>query len=95
MAIKLLANTVTIGTATNVYQATAVRISNDGTARTIVVANTAAPDATGRHGNYAGGQVSIRLNSNASITIRKRPQDTVSTTSGAGVYADKVAEAGT
>lgn len=95
MAIKVLANTVTLGTASNVWNATAVRISNDGTARTIVVANTATPTDSGQHGNYPGGQVSIRLNANATITIRKRPQDTISTTSGGGVYADKVAEVST
>jgi len=95
MAIKVLANTVSLGTASNVWNATAVRISNDGTARTIVVANTATPDDSGQHGNYPGGQVSIRMNANATITIRKRPQDTISTSSGGGVYADKVAEVST
>ena len=92
MAIKVLANTVALGTASNVYLATAVRISNDNTARTLVVSNTADPTDSGQHGNYIGGQVSIRLNANATVTIRKRPQDTISTTSGSGVYADKVAE---
>lgn len=94
MAVKPLANTATLGSATTVYKATAVRISNDGSARTVVVANTATDTGTGQHGNYVGGQVSIRVQANEVITIRKRPLDTVSSTSGSGVYVTKVAESG-
>ena len=97
MAIKVLANTITLASANDVFDATSVRITNDDTARTIVIANTGDPDTNqlNWHGKYTGGQVSIRMNPNSTITVRKRPKDTVSTTSGAGVYADKVAEAGT
>jgi hypothetical protein len=94
MAIKVLANTVAFGTAANnVYNATAVRITNDGTARTIVIANTADPQENGQHGNYPGSQVSIRLNANEVVTVRKRPQDTI--TANSGVFGTKVAEIAT
>jgi len=94
MAIKVLANTVAFTTsANNVYNATAVRITNNGTARTIVIANTADPQENGQHGNYPGGQVSIRLNANEVVTIRKRPQDTI--TANSGVFGTKVAEIAT
>lgn len=95
MATKALANTVALSSATNVYLATAVHIANDGTARTIVIANTDVNNGDGQHGDYIGGQVSIRLPANGQVTLRKRPQDTVSTTSGGGVYATKVAESST
>lgn len=95
MGIKVLANTATLSSATTVYDATAVRIANDNTARTVVIANTADPDDSGRYGDYIGGQVSIRINANETVTVRKRAKDTLSTTSGAGVYATKVAEFGT
>ena len=91
MAIKVLANTVAFtASANNVYNATAVRITNNGSARTVVIANTAAPSENGQHGNYPGGQVSIRLNANEVVTVRKRPQDTI--TANSGVYGTKVAE---
>lgn len=94
MAIKILANTVAFTTSGNtVYDATAVRITNNGSARTIVIANTATPTDNGLHGNYVGGQVSIRLNANEVVTIRKRPRDTI--TASAGVFGTKVAEFGT
>jgi len=94
MAIKVLANTVAFTTsANNVYNATAVRITNNGTARTVVIANVADPDDTNQHGNYPGGQVSIRLNANEVVTIRKRPQDTI--TANSGVFGTKVAEVST
>jgi hypothetical protein len=90
MAIKVLANTVATGSATNVYLATAVHLANDSTARTITIANTAADDGSGRHGSYIGGQVSIYIPANGQLVIRKRPYDTV--TGAAGCYATKVAE---
>lgn len=90
MAIKALANTIATGSATNVYLATAVHLSNDGTARTVVIANTAPPNAAGEHGNYAGSQVSIRVPANGTLIVRKRPKDTI--TGAAGCFATKIAE---
>ena len=91
MAIKVLANTVAFtSSANNVYNATAVRITNNGSARTVTSANTAAHSESGQHGNYPGSQVSIRLNANEVVTVRKRPQDTI--TAAAGVFGTKVAE---
>lgn len=90
MAIKVLANTVNLSSASDVYKATAVRITNNGTARTVTIANTDVDTGDGQHGNYVGGQVSIRLNANEIVTVRKRPNDTV--TGASGVYATKVAE---
>ena len=90
MALKALANTVATNSATNVFLATAVHLSNDGTARTVVIANTAAPNAAGEHGDYAAGQVSIRLPVNGMVTIRRRPRDTI--TGAAGCFATKIAE---
>jgi hypothetical protein len=92
MIIKPLANTITLNVANNVYLATVVHIANDGTARTITIANTATDDGSGQHGNYAGGQVSIRVNANQSIVVRKRPYDTVA--GAATVYATKIADSG-
>jgi hypothetical protein len=91
MAIKVLANTVAFtASGNNVFDATAVRITNNGTARTIIIANTADPTDTGLHGNYPGSQVSIRLNANEVVTVRKRPKDEI--TAAAGVFGTKVAE---
>lgn len=90
MALKPLANTVATGTATNVYLATAVHISNDSTARTITIANTAVDTGNGRHGSYVGGQVSIRVPADGQLVVRKRPYDTI--TGAATCYATKVAE---
>ena len=92
--IKVLANTVNLSTATNVYKATAVRISNNGTARTIVIANTAEDTGSRQHGIYPGGQVSFRLNGDETIIVNKKPMDTVSTSTGTQVYAEKVAGGG-
>ncbi|MBC8549315.1 MAG: hypothetical protein H8D23_06655 [Candidatus Brocadiales bacterium] len=90
--MKPLANTVALGSATNVYKATAVYVANDGTARTLTVANTATDTGNGQNGNYAGGSVTIRIAANAGVVIRKRPNDTIL---GAGtVYGTKVAENG-
>jgi|13_taG_2_1085334.scaffolds.fasta_scaffold204147_2 hypothetical protein len=90
MALKALANTIATNSATNVFLATAVHLSNDGTARTIAIANTAAPTAEGANGDYIGGTVSIRIPANGQLVIRKRPNDTV--TGAAGCFATKVAE---
>ena len=90
--MKPLANTVATGSATNVYKATAVYIANDGTARTLTVANTAIDNGNGQNGNYAGGSVTIRIPANGSVVIRKRPNDTI--TCNAATYATKVAESG-
>jgi len=90
MAIKALANTVATGSATNVFLATAVHLSNDSTARTVIIANTGIDTGTGEHGSYAGGQVSIRIPANGTMVIRKRPNDTV--TCNAACFATKVAE---
>jgi hypothetical protein len=92
MIIKPLANTIALTSANNVYLATVVHIANDNTARTIIIANTATDDGTNKNGNYPGGQVSIRLNANQSIVIRKRPLDTV--TGANTVYATKIADSG-
>lgn len=59
----------------------------------MVIANVADPNDTNQHGNYPGGQVSIRLNANEVVTIRKRPQDTI--TANSGVFGTKVAEVST
>lgn len=88
MTVKPLSNTVATDSATNVYLATAVHLSNDSTARTIVVANTVGPELGG--GLYDGGQVSIRIPANGQLVIRKRPTDTV--TGAAACFATKVAE---
>lgn len=90
--MKVLANTIATGSATNVYLATAVHLANDGTARTVVIANTATDNGDGQHGNYIGSQVSIRLPSNGQVVIKKRPQDTV--TGAAGCFATKVSDTG-
>jgi len=90
MAIKVLANTVNLSSASNVFNATAVRITNNGTARSVVIANTATPTDNGLDGNYPGSQASITPNANEVVTVRKRPNDTI--TGASGVYATKVAE---
>ena len=90
MAIKALANTIATSSATNVYLATAVHLSNDSTARTVVIANTAPPNQAGEHGDYIGSQVSIRVPANGTLIVRKRPKDTV--TCNAAMFATKVAE---
>ena len=86
MAVKALANTVATGTATNVYGATAVLLSNDSTARTVTIANTVSIE------NGGGVAGSIRLPVNGMVIIRKRPTDTV--TGAATCYATKVDEGG-
>jgi len=90
--MKPLANTVATGSATNVFLATCVHLSNDGTARTVTIANTATDTGDGQHGNYAGNQVSVRIPANGQVIIRKRPKDTI--TGAAGCYATKIAEDG-
>lgn len=90
--MKVLANTVATGSATNVYLATAVHLSNDATARTIVISNTAIDTGDGQHGNYADGQVSIRIPANGQLVVNKRPQDTI--TGAAGCFATKVSDSG-
>jgi hypothetical protein len=86
MAIKALANTIATGSATNVYLASAVHLANDGTARTVTIANTISIE------NGGGQAASVRLPINGQLVIRKRPTDTVS--GAAGCYATKVAEGG-
>jgi hypothetical protein len=90
--MKPLANTVATGSATNVYKATAVYIANDGTARTLTLANTAIDTGNGQNGNYAGGSITIHIPANAGLVIRKRPNDTVQCS--AATYGTKVAENG-
>lgn len=90
--MKPLANTVATTSATNVFLATCVHLSNDGTARTITIANTATDTGDGQHGNYAGNQVSIRIPANGQMIVRKRPQDTI--TGASACYATKIAETG-
>lgn len=93
MIIKPLANTITLSSASNVYLATAVHLVNPSDAdRTITIANTAADTGSGQHGNYVGGQVSIRMAANSTIMISKKPYDTVA--GGAAVYATKIAYGG-
>ena len=43
MAIKVLANTVAFTSSANNVQRYGVRITNNGSARTVVIANTATP----------------------------------------------------
>jgi len=88
MALKPLANTVNIGTASNVYNATAVYVVA-GSATTVTIANTAIDTGNGLHGNYAGGQVSVYIPAGTGVVLRKRPMDTVA---GSGCYGTKVAE---
>ena len=90
--MKPLANTVQINSASNVYKATAVYVVNDGTQRSITVANTGIDTGNGQHGNYPGGSVTIRIAPNAGVVIRKRPSDTI--LGAANVYGTKVAENG-
>ena len=87
MAIKLLANSVSIGTATNVYNATAMMVTSGSSAVSITVANTDVDTGNGQHGNYAGSQVTLQMAPNEMVVIRKRPQDTIQ---GTGCYATKV-----
>lgn len=89
MAIKALANTVSLGSATNCYLATAVYVVTSNSDVTVTVANTDVDTGNGQHGNYAGGSVQIKLPANAGTVIRKRPNDTLT---GAGCYGTKVAE---
>jgi len=86
MAVKPLANTVALGTASNVYLATAVLLTNDGTARTVTVANTRSIE------NGGGVAGSVRIPANGQLVIRKRPTDTV--TAVAACFGTKVAEGG-
>lgn len=86
MAVKALANTVATGSATNVFLASAVHLANDGTARTITVANTRSIE------NGGGQAATIRIPANGQLVIRKRPTDTVA--GAAGCYATSVAEGG-
>lgn len=71
MAVKPLANTVALGSASNIYQATAVLLTNDGTSRTFTVANTRSIE------NGGGYAASVRVPANGQLVIRKRPTDTV------------------
>jgi hypothetical protein len=88
MALKPLGNTANINSvANNCFLATAVYIVA-GAAATVTVANTANDDGTGKHGNYDGSAVTIRVPTTG-VVIRKRPYDTVV---GTGCYATKVAE---
>jgi len=82
MAIKVLANTIATATANNVYNATAVLLTNDSTARTVTIANTVSIE---NGGGIAG---SIRLPVDGAVVIRKRPSDTV--LGAATCYATKV-----
>jgi len=91
MIVKPLANTIALSSATNCYKATAVLVTNDATARTITIANTAVDSGDGQHGSYADGSVTVRVASNESIVIRKRPMDTINASAGT-VYGTKVAE---
>jgi hypothetical protein len=91
MIIKPLANTVALSSATNCYLATAVLVTNDATARTITIANTAEDTGDRQHGSYAGSAVTVRIAANESMIIRKRPNDTVNASAGT-VYGTKVAE---
>lgn len=86
MSLKPLANTVATGSATNVFLASAVHLANDGTARTITIANTISIE------NGGGQAAKIRIPANGQMVIRKRPTDTVS--GAAGCYATSVAEGG-
>jgi len=89
MIIKPLANTVSLGSATNCYLATAVYVVTSNSDVTVTIANTADPTDTGQHGSYAGGSVQVILPTSTGTVIRKRPYDTIE---GAGCYGTKVAE---
>jgi len=71
--VKLKANTIALGTATNVYKATYAYVVNTNSGeQTVTVANTVAPQ------NGGGDPGSIVLEAGASIIIRKQPTDTLS-----------------
>jgi hypothetical protein len=92
MAVKPLSNTVNIGTASNVYKATAVYVVNStGSPVTANIANTGIDTGTGQHGNYEGSRVQVLIPGNMSVVIRKRPMDTIA---GTGLVATKVPDAG-
>lgn len=81
--VKLKANTVGLGTASDVFKASYTYIVNTGSGElTISVANTAAPQ------NGGGDAGSIVLEAGASIIIRKQPTDTVA--GGAALKATNV-----
>jgi len=89
MALKPLANSVSLAAANNCYLATAVYVVTTNNAVTVTVANTDVDTGNGQHGSYAGGSVAIKLPANSGTVIRKRPYDTLT---GAGLYGTKVAE---
>ena len=96
MIIKPISNTVTLGSAKNVFEATAVYIVNTGsTVRTLTVANTVSIVNGG--GDYHGSsQATVTLGKAAeggsSIIIRKKPTDTING-GHAEVKATKIADA--
>jgi hypothetical protein len=74
--VKVKANTVAIGTATNVYKASYAYVVNTNSAeQTITVANTVGPQ------NGGGDAGTIVLEAGASIIIRKQPTDTLASSS--------------
>jgi hypothetical protein len=70
--VKLKANTIALGSATDVYKASYAYVVNTNAAeQTITVANTVGP------ANGGGDAGSIVLEAGASIIIRKQPTDTL------------------
>ena len=97
--IRPTSNTVNLGSATNVFKSTAVRVVNSGTtARTITGANTAAPQNGGgdyRTGPTGVGQAEVYLHAalGAEAIIIKKPTDTLDASS-AEVIAHGVSQVG-
>jgi hypothetical protein len=89
MSITPITNAASLSIANNVYLATCLHIVNTGsTVRTLTIANTISHLSGG--GNYPGGQAQIFLNGNATLTLNKKPTDTVNGGS-AEVKATKIA----
>ena len=89
MALKPLANTVSLGSATNCYLATAVYVVTSNSDITVTLANTDVDTGDRQHGSYADGAIVMKLPANSGTVIRKRPNDTLE---GAGCFGTKVAE---
>jgi hypothetical protein len=90
--MRPMSNTVTLGSASNVYLASSVYIVNSGsTDHTITVANTVSVVNGG--GDYGGAsQAQVFINSGTSVVISKKPTDTVA--GSAELYATKIARTG-
>jgi len=85
--MKPLANAVSLSTANDCYNATAVYVTSSNNDVTLTLANTAINTGGGLHGSYAGGSVLIKLPANSGTIIEKRPLDTLT---GSGLWGTKI-----